>query len=124
MLAGDAERVKAEQAAQAEAEKAGAALLQQAKEQADSLVQTARAIDREADTCETLTLTLGAINALLSPIRIDAAGLSELGFDPCATVKAAKHYRATDFARICQAISNRAMAAAHGKHRAQVEAAL
>lgn len=114
-----AERVKAEQAAQAEVEKAGTALLQQAKEQADSLVQTARAIDREADTCE--TLTLGAINALLSPIRIDAAGLAELGFEPSATVKAAKHYRATDFARICQAISNRAMAAAHGKHRADVE---
>ena len=114
-----AERVKAEQAAQAEVEKACTALLQQAKEQADSLVQTARAIDREADTCE--TLTLGAINALLSPIRIDAAGLAELGFEPSATVKAAKHYRATDFARICQAISNRAMAAAHGKHRADVE---
>ena len=114
-----AERVKAEQAAQAEVEKAGTALLQQAKEQADSLVQTARAIDREADTCE--TLTLGAINALLSPIRIDAAGRAELGFEPSATVKAAKHYRATDFARICQAISNRAMAAAHGKHRADVE---
>lgn len=114
-----AERAKA---SQAEAEKAGAALLQQAKEQAASLVQTARAIDREADTCE--TLTLGAINALLSPIRIDAAGLAELGFEPRATVKAAKHYRANDFARICQAISNRAMAAAHAAHRAQVEAAL
>lgn len=117
-----AERVKAEQAAQAEAAKAGAALLQQAKEQAASLVQTARAIDREADTCK--TLTLGAINALLSPIRIDAAGLSELGFDLCATVKSAKHYPAGDFARICRAISNRAMAAAHAAHRAQVEAAL
>ena len=90
------------EAAQAEAEKAGAALLQQAKEQADSLVQTARAIDREADTCE--TLTLGAINALLSPIRIDAAGLAEIGFSPCATVKAAKHYPAADMPAICQAL--------------------
>lgn len=97
-----AERVKAEQAAQAEAEKAGAALLQQAKEQAASLVQTARAIDREADTCE--TLTLGAINAMLSPIRIDAAGLAELGFEPVATVKAAKHYPAADMPAICQAL--------------------
>ena len=105
-----AERVKAEQAAQAEAAKAGAALLQQAKEQAASLVQTARAIDREADTCE--TLTLGAINALLSPIRIDAAGLAELGFEPSATVKAAKHYRASDFAAMCRAIASVAMAAA------------
>jgi predicted phage-related endonuclease len=90
------------EAAQAEAAKAGAALLQQAKEQADSLVQTARAIDREADTCE--TLTLGAINALLSPIRIDAAGLAEIGFSPCATVKAAKHYPAADMPAICQAL--------------------
>ena len=98
----EAERVKAEQAAQAEAEKAGTALLQQAKEQAASLVQTARAIDREADTCE--TLTLGAINAMLSPIRIDAAGLAELGFEPSATVKAAKHYPAASVPAICQAL--------------------
>jgi hypothetical protein len=104
-LEATAERVKAEQAAQAEAEKAGAALLQQAKEQAASLVQTARAIDREADTCE--TLTLGAINALLSPIRIDAAGLAELGFEPCATVKAAKHYPAASVPAICQALIRR-----------------
>lgn len=82
-----AERVKAEQAAQAEVEKAGTALLQQAKEQADSLVQMARAIDREADTCE--TLTLGAINALLSPIRIDAAGLAKEGQAMTDTTSAA-----------------------------------
>lgn len=117
-----AERVKAEQAAQAEAEKAGAALLQQAKEQAAILVvQTAKAIDTEQPDAGK-TLMLGAINALLSPIRIDAAGLAELGFEPSATVKAAKHYPAGDFARICHAISNRAMAAAHAAHRAQVEA--
>ena len=119
-LEATAERVKAEQAAQAEAEKAGTALLQQAKEQAASIVQTAKAIDTEQPDAGK-TLTLGAINARLSPIRIDAAGLAEMGFDPCYTVKAAKHYRATDFARICQAISNRAMAAAHGQHRADVE---
>lgn len=104
-LEATAERVKAEQAAQAEA-----ALLQQAKEQAASLVQMARAIDREADTCE--TLTLGAINALLSPIRIDAAGLAELGFEPVARDKAAKLYRASDFAAMCRAIASVAMAAA------------
>lgn len=101
-LEATAERVKAEQAAQAEAEKAGTALLQQAKEQAASLAQTAGAIDREADACE--TLTLGAINALLSPIRIDAAGLAELGFEPSATVKAAKHYPAASVPAICQAL--------------------
>ena len=104
-LEATAERVKAEQAAQAEAAKSGAALLQQAKEQAASLVQTARAIDREADTCE--TLTLGAINAMLSPIRIDAAGLAEIGFSPCATVKAAKHYPAEAVPAICRALIQR-----------------
>lgn len=112
-----AERVKAEQAAMAEA-----ALLQQAKEQAASLVQTAKAIDTEQPDAGK-TLTLGQLNTLLSPIALSAAGLSELGFDPSATVKAAKHYPAGDFARICHAISNRAMAAAHAAHRAQVEAA-
>lgn len=117
----EAERVKAEQAAQAEAEKAGTALLQQAKEQAASLVQTARAIDTEQPDAGK-TLTLGQLNTLLSPIALSAAGLAELGFEPCATVKAAKHYPAGDFARICHAISNRAMAAAHAAHRAQAEA--
>ena len=102
----EAERVKGEQAAQAEAEKAGAALLQQAKEQAASLVQTARAIDTEQPDAGK-TLTLGAINALLSPIRIDAAGLAELGFEPCATVKAAKHYPAASVPAICQALIRR-----------------
>lgn len=116
-----AERVKAEQAAQAEAEKAGTALLQQAKEQAASLVQTAKAIDTEQPDAGK-TLTLGQLNTLLSPIALSAAGLAELGFEPCATVKAAKHYPAGDFARICHAISNRAMAAAHAAHRAQAEA--
>ena len=119
----EAERVKAEQAAQAEAEKAGTALLQQAKEQAASLVQTAKAIDTEQPDAGK-TLTLGQLNTLLSPIALSAAGLAELGFEPCATVKAAKHYPAGDFARICHAISNRAMAAAHAAHRAQAEAAL
>ena len=68
----------------------------------DSTALLLLAIDREADTCE--TLTLGAINDLLSPIRIDAAGLAELGFEPSATVKAAKHYPAASVPAICQAL--------------------
>lgn len=103
-----AERAKA---SQAEAEKAGAALLQQAKEQAASLAQTAGAIDTEQPDAGK-TLTLGAINALLSPIRIDAAGLAELGFEPVARDKAARLYRASDFAAMCRAIASVAMAAA------------
>ena len=50
------------------------------------------------------TVTLGQLNALLAPIRIDAAGLAELGYTPSATVKAAKHYRAGDVPRICQSL--------------------
>ncbi|ARU06168.1 endonuclease [Comamonas serinivorans] len=50
------------------------------------------------------TVTLGQLNALLAPIRIDAAGLADLGFTPSATVKAAKHYRAGDVPRICNAL--------------------
>lgn len=53
------------------------------------------------------TVTLGQLNALLAPIRIDAAGLAELGFTPSATVKAAKHYPAGDVPRICQALIQR-----------------
>ncbi len=49
------------------------------------------------------TLTLGQLNALLAPIAISAAGLAELGFEPCATVKAAKHYPAASVPAICQA---------------------
>ncbi len=106
-----AERVKAEQSAQAEAAKSGAALLQQAKEQAASLVQTARAIDTEQPDAGK-TLTLGLINQRLRPLRIDAAGLAELGFEPVARDKAAKLYRASDFAAMCRAIASVAMAAA------------
>ncbi len=98
-----AERAKA---SQAEAEKAGTALLQQAKEQAASLVQTAKAIDTEQPDAGK-TLTLGAINGLLAPIAISAAGLAELGFEPCATVKAAKHYPAASVPAICQALIRR-----------------
>ena len=110
-LEATAERVKAEQAARAEAEKAGTALLQQAKEQAASLVQTARAIDTEQPDAGK-TLTLGLINKRLHPIRIDAAGLAELGFEPVARDKAARLYRASDFAAMCRAIASVAMAAA------------
>lgn len=58
-------------------------------------------------------LTLGQINARLAPISLSAAGLAELGFEPCATAKAAKLYREVDFPAICRAIAAHAMAAAH-----------
>ena len=45
-------------------------------------------------------INLGAINEHLSPIKLDAAGLALLGFEPVATVKASKLYRTSDLARI------------------------
>ncbi len=50
-------------------------------------------------------ITLGQINALLAPVSISAAGLAELGFQPVATVKAAKLYNESDFPAICRAIA-------------------
>jgi predicted phage-related endonuclease len=53
---------------------------------------------------EPATLKLGDINARLAPLRIDAAGLAELGIVHCATDKAAKLYRESDFGRVLDAI--------------------
>ena len=53
------------------------------------------------------TVTLGQLNALLAPIRIDAAGLADLGFTPRTTVKAAKHYACEDVPRICRSLIQR-----------------
>ncbi len=61
-------------------------------------------------------ITLGQLNARLSPISITAAGLAELGFEPCATAKAAKLYRESDFVAICRAIADHAMKVAQPVH--------
>ena len=61
-------------------------------------------------------ITLGQLNARLSPISITAAGLAELGFEPCATAKAAKLYRESDFTAICRAIAGHAMKVAQPVH--------
>ncbi len=50
------------------------------------------------------TLTLGQINTLLAPLKVDAAGLEELGFAPCKTIKAAKHYPASSIPAMVQAM--------------------
>jgi putative phage-type endonuclease len=57
-------------------------------------------------------LTLGQINERLSPVSITVAGLSELGYEPVAVVKAARMYPASKFKAICQAISAHVLAAA------------
>lgn len=50
------------------------------------------------------TLTLGQINALIAPLKVDAAGLEQLGFMPSKTVKAAKHYAAHKLPSMVQAM--------------------
>lgn len=66
------------------------------------------------------TITLGRINALLAPIKLDAAGLEALGFTPMR-VKAAMHLPASQFPALCRAVAQRAMnAAAAGVMAAEV----
>lgn len=57
-------------------------------------------------------LTLGQINERLSPVSINVAGLSELGFEPVAQVKASRLYRECDFPAICRAIAQHVIASA------------
>lgn len=49
-------------------------------------------------------INLSAINEHLAPIKLDAAGLAALGFEPVATVKASKLYRASDLPAIRAAL--------------------
>lgn len=63
------------------------------------------AIAKALNTDEPATLKLGDINARLSPLKIDAAGLAELGINPARTEGAAKLYRESDFGRVLRAIS-------------------
>ena len=75
-------------------------------ETADTLQQLAKeAIERITRALEAGELVnLGNINALFAPLRLDVAGLAQLGFAPIATLKAAKLYQATDLPRICAAM--------------------
>jgi hypothetical protein len=54
---------------------------------------------------EPATLKLGDICARLAPIKLDAAGLAELGISPVKNEGAAKLYRESDFARALRAIA-------------------
>lgn len=49
-------------------------------------------------------IKIGDINARIAPLSISADGLAQLGIAPVATDKAAKLYRESDFARICDAL--------------------
>lgn len=63
------------------------------------------------------TITLGQINARLSPIKLDAAGIEALGFT-ATKVRAAVHFPAALFPALCRAIATRAMEAATEKAEA------
>jgi hypothetical protein len=56
-------------------------------------------------------MTLGQINERIAPVSIAVAGLSMLGFEPVAVVKAARMYRACDLPAMCKAISAHVLAA-------------
>ena len=49
-------------------------------------------------------INLGAINEHLQKLKVDAAQLAALGFEPVATVKASKLYRASDLPAIRAAL--------------------
>lgn len=72
---------------------------------AQQAIAAAKAGTAVADSSE--TITLGEINTMIAPLKIDAAGLAELGFTPCFTVKAAKHYRCSSLPAICRALIDR-----------------
>jgi putative phage-type endonuclease len=57
------------------------------------------------------TIALGQINARLSPIKLDAAGIEALGFT-ATKVRGAVHFPAAQFPALCRAIAARAMEAA------------
>ena len=50
------------------------------------------------------TVTLGQINARLSPISLSKDGIAQLGIEPCGRERASVLYRESDFAAICSAL--------------------
>ena len=59
-------------------------------------------------------IRLGQINERLAPVSISADGLAVLGFQPVATDKSAKLYRACDLPAICAALVQHINAVAQG----------
>lgn len=114
-LEAERERIRAEEAAKLQAQAAiEAAAKTEAPSASPEMVAEAKAPEtviqqaQAAHVNETAngddTLTLGQINALLAPLKVDAAGLEQLGFTPTKTVKAAKHYAAHQLPAMVQAM--------------------
>lgn len=114
-LEAERERIRAEEAAKLQAQ---AAIEAAAKTEAPSaspepvleskapeaVIQQAQAAHVNEPAHDGDTLTLGQINALIAPLKVDAAGLEQLGFMPSKTVKAAKHYQASSIPAMVQAM--------------------
>lgn len=117
-LEAERERIRAEEAAKLQAQAAinaaaatqkEAASAQQepvlAESTAETKVQSAQAAPEVAAKAEGETLTLGQLNTILAPIKVDAAGLAELGFEARKVEKStAKHYAACDLPAMVQAM--------------------
>lgn len=115
-LEAERERIRAEEAAKLQAQAAinaaaatqkEAASAQQepvsAAPTAETKVQSAQAAPEVASKAEGETLTLGQLNTILAPIKVDAAGLAELGFEARKVEKStAKHYAACDLHAMVQ----------------------
>ena len=114
-LEAERERIRAEEAAKLQAQ---AAIEAVAKTEAPSaspepvaeakatetVIQQAQAAHVNEPSHDGDTLTLGQINSLIAPLKIDAAGLEQLGFMPSKTVKAAKHYQSSSIPAMVQAM--------------------
>lgn len=117
-LEAERERIRAEEAAKLQAQAAINAAAATQKEAAsaqqeplsvasaaETKVQSAQAAPEFAAKAEGETLTLGQINTLLAPIKVDAAGLAELGFEARKVEKStAKHYATSDLPAMVQAM--------------------
>lgn len=129
-LAAERERIRKEEAARLEREAAAKAQAEAAEQerqrlaseraqqaveaeaaaQAKAVIEAAAAPAQPAPTQvkqapEGETLTLGQINTLLAPIKVDAAGLEQLGFAARKVEKStAKHYAASDLPAMVQAM--------------------
>ena len=117
-LEAERERIRAEEAAKLQAQAAINAAAATQKEAAsaqqepasaepasETKVQSAQAAPEVAAKAEGETLTLGQLNTILAPIKVDAAGLAELGFEARKVEKStAKHYAACDLPAMVQAM--------------------
>lgn len=111
----EAQRIAREQAEAASAARIRDELIASASKPQQSAHQPTETLRQHGEAEEVTDdgerITLGQINERLAPVSITVAGLSMLGYEPVAVVKAARMYRASDFKAICAAISAHILAA-------------